>query len=287
VLDLLPSRKDVAEEAYYEEVYAGEDRGALTDARAEWASRYYPMNEAVLRRVGDVRDKTVVLLGNGTSEKELLFLDDEPKLLVYSDLSSTAPRLVRERWFPEGRPNLVFAAIDAQQLPLADESVDLVYGYAFVHHLSDVDGFLGEVARVLRPGGRSVFMDAAYSVLWQGAKRTVLRPLMRYFHRLLEPSPEDLRFTLAGGFREQHLSRRIRELGCDPWFERSGFIHYLFTRASERLPPQQAWRALVRHEALLRSLIRADDLLARIPGLRNNLIRLVWGFDKHSAHRMN
>lgn len=90
---------------------------------------------------------------------------------------------------------------------------------------------------------------------------------MRYFHRLQKPSPEDLRFTLAGGFREERLARRISELGCEPWFERSGFIHYLFTRASERLPPQQAWRALVGTDAVLRALIRVDRLLGRVPGM--------------------
>lgn len=287
VLDLAPCNKDMAEEVYYDQVYAGEEGTPRTDARAEWNSHYYPMNQAVLRRVGNVRGKTVVLLGNGTSEKELLFLEDEPTLLVYSDLSPTAPRSVRERRFPEGRSNLLFAAIDAERLPFADESVDLVYGYAFVHHLPDVDGFLREVARVLRPGGRSVFVDHGYSPLWQGAKLTVLRPLMRYFHRLQEPSPEDLRFTLAGAFREQDLSRCIRQLGCEPWFERSGFIHYLFTRASERLPPQRAWRALAGSDAVLRSLIRADELLARIPGMHRHLIRLVWGCDKRSTPRSN
>jgi len=283
VLDLSPQPKSVAERSYYDDVYAGDEGVSLADAQRAWTSLYYPMNGAVLERVGDVRGKTVVLLGNGTSEKELLFLEQEPALLVFSDLSSTAVRSVRDRRFPDGKPNLVFAAMDAQALPLADASVDLLYGYAFVHHLPDVDAFLGEAARVLRPGGRGVFMDDAYSFLWQGAKRTVLRPLMRYFHRLQQPSPEDLRFTLAGGFRETCLARRIIELGCDPWFERSGFIHYLVTRASERLPPQRAWRALTRSDTVLQGLIRVDELLARAPGMYSNLIRLVWGFDKPRA----
>jgi SAM-dependent methyltransferase len=280
VLDLVPREKNVAEEAFYEEVYATEQGGHPSDVEAEWRSRYYPVNEEVRRRVGNAGGKKIVLLGNGTSAKELQFLEDGPTLLVYSDLSLSAPRAVRDRYFPHGRADLIFAAIDGEHLPFADESVDLVYGYAFVHHLPDVDGFLGEVSRVLRPGGRAVFMDDAYSVIWQGAKRTVLRPLMRYFHRLQEPSPEDLRFTLAGGFRETVLGSRIRELDCNPWFERSGFLHYLITRASERLPPQRAWRALVGSRAVLEGLIWLDGLLARIPGMESNLIRLVWGFDK-------
>jgi hypothetical protein len=125
-----------------------------------------------------------------------------------------------------------------------------------------------------------VFMDDAYSPIWQGAKRTLLRPLMRYFHRLQMPSPEDLRFTLAGGFREAELGKAIRELGCEPWFERRSFVHYLVTRASERLPPQKVWRTLVGVDVVLDALILLDKGFARIPGMHHNLIRLIWGFDK-------
>jgi SAM-dependent methyltransferase len=284
VLDFGRGQQGEAEQAHYEAIYADSPPEAVADARSAWESAwqslYYPMNRAVLQRVGDIQGRTVVLLGNGTSEKEFFFLAQDPELLVFSDLSLTAVRAVRDRCFPQGRPNLVFAAMDALDLPLADESVDLIYGYAFVHHLPDVDAFLGDAARVLRAGGHCVFMDDAYSALWQGAKLTVLRPLMRYFHRLQEPSPEDLRFTLAGGFREERLARRIRELGCEPWFERSGFVHYLVTRASERLPPQRSWRALVRSNVVLRSLIQIDDWPARVPGMYHNQIRLVWGFEK-------
>lgn len=127
-LDLSPRGKGIAEQAYYEDVYADEVGASLADARSAWASLYYPMNRAVLKRVGDVRGKTVVLLGNGTSEKELLFLEQEPALLVFSDLSPTAVRTVRQHRYPDGRPNLVFAAMDAQELPLADASVDVLYG---------------------------------------------------------------------------------------------------------------------------------------------------------------
>jgi len=225
------------EQEYYDGVYLESTPGDLSDLHAEWRSLYYPMNRRVLAHVGDIGGRVVVLLGNGTSSKELAFLEQDPALLVVSDLSPTAVATLRDQWLPHGHPNVVFAAIDALDLPFPDGSVDLLYGYAFVHHLPDVDAFLTEAARVLAPGGRCVFADNAYAPVWQAAKRTLLRPLMHYYHRILEPSPEDLRFTLAGGFREEHLAARTLELGCQPWFERSGFVHYLITRASERLPP--------------------------------------------------
>jgi SAM-dependent methyltransferase len=46
---------------------------------------------------------------------------------------------------------------DAQALPFADESFDLVLGHAVLHHLPDLRAAFSEFARVLRPGGRVAF----------------------------------------------------------------------------------------------------------------------------------
>jgi SAM-dependent methyltransferase len=46
---------------------------------------------------------------------------------------------------------------DAESLPLADESFDLVLGHAVLHHIPDLERAFAEFARVLRPGGWLVF----------------------------------------------------------------------------------------------------------------------------------
>ena len=46
---------------------------------------------------------------------------------------------------------------DAESIPYPDESFDLVVGHAVLHHIPDMDVAMGEVLRVLRPGGRFVF----------------------------------------------------------------------------------------------------------------------------------
>jgi ubiquinone/menaquinone biosynthesis C-methylase UbiE len=48
-------------------------------------------------------------------------------------------------------------AADAEALPFDDESFDLVFGHAVLHHLPDLRQAFGEFARVLRPGGTLVF----------------------------------------------------------------------------------------------------------------------------------
>ena len=48
-------------------------------------------------------------------------------------------------------------ACDAEHLPFADESFDLVLGHAVLHHLPDLTQAFSEFRRVLRPGGEVVF----------------------------------------------------------------------------------------------------------------------------------
>jgi ubiquinone/menaquinone biosynthesis C-methylase UbiE len=49
------------------------------------------------------------------------------------------------------------ARADAESLPFADASFDLVLGHAVLHHLPNLEEAFAEFRRVLRPGGRIVF----------------------------------------------------------------------------------------------------------------------------------
>ena len=49
------------------------------------------------------------------------------------------------------------AAAEAETLPFPDESFDLVFGHAVLHHIPDLEGAFSEFARVLRPGGTLAF----------------------------------------------------------------------------------------------------------------------------------
>jgi len=46
---------------------------------------------------------------------------------------------------------------EAERLPFADASFDLVFGHAVLHHIPDLGRAFGEFARVLRPGGWLAF----------------------------------------------------------------------------------------------------------------------------------
>jgi SAM-dependent methyltransferase len=82
---------------------------------------------------------------------------------VSVDVSPSALELGRElfRLDPRQRLDLDprFLVYDGRRLPLPDSSVDRVVCFDAFHHVPNEDEILGEIFRVLRPGGRAVFAE--------------------------------------------------------------------------------------------------------------------------------
>jgi ubiquinone/menaquinone biosynthesis C-methylase UbiE len=76
---------------------------------------------------------------------------------VTREMLGQARRLTTER----GVTNVEWILGDAQRLPFADDTFDLYTVRAAPHHFHDVDAFLHEAHRVLRPGRHAVFVDCA------------------------------------------------------------------------------------------------------------------------------
>lgn len=79
-----------------------------------------------------------------------------------------------------------FHVMDAHELSFAPESFDMVVGRGILHHL-DLDVCLGEIRRVLRPGGRALFHEPLgdnpllklFRIITPGARTVDERPLTR------------------------------------------------------------------------------------------------------------
>ena len=86
-------------------------------------------------------------------------------------------------------PNATFSTGMAEALPLQDASVDLALSTTSFHHWQDQAAGLREIARVLRPGGYFILVDASLPDWW-----------VRVFHPKRFHSPAELRtlFLQAG-----------------------------------------------------------------------------------------
>jgi SAM-dependent methyltransferase len=102
-------------------------------------------------------------------------------------------------------------ACEASSLPFPDESFDLVFGHAVLHHLPDLAAAFREFRRVLRPGGVVAFCgepsrygDRLSSVPKRGA--LAVAPLWR---ALLGASPRGNGHVHAHGSEEERLEQVV------------------------------------------------------------------------------
>jgi ubiquinone/menaquinone biosynthesis C-methylase UbiE len=78
---------------------------------------------------------------------------------------------------------------DAQRLPLATASVDLVVTRGVLHHLPDVPAALAEWRRVLRPGG-AVILTSEPTPTVEAHVEPMVRVLLWVLHRPLSPEED-------------------------------------------------------------------------------------------------
>src|SRR5919206_3848536 len=76
---------------------------------------------------------------------------------------------------------------EAERLPFPDDSFDLVFGHAILHHLPDLEASFREFRRVLRPGGRIVFCGepSHYGDRLAAFPKRAAPPAPPYWRRLL------------------------------------------------------------------------------------------------------
>jgi len=96
-------------------------------------------------------------IGSGTGYFSLNLL----QLGVIGELTATdiSPGMLSRLSVTAGNLGLAVKTVrtEAEVLPFADESFDLVFGHAVLHHIPDLDKAFAEFRRVLRPGGAIAF----------------------------------------------------------------------------------------------------------------------------------
>lgn len=97
----------------------------------------------------------VMDLGCGTGYFAPLLTEQfKPQQLICLDLAQGMLRYARQT---RETPNTLWLCGDAESLPLADKSVDLIFSSLAIQWCEDLAALFSEAARILKPGGRFLF----------------------------------------------------------------------------------------------------------------------------------
>ena len=122
-------------------------------------SRYISQTLTFLKTWASFPPRAAVLdVGCGTGELERLMLSEHLKQrIVGVDLSAKMLEIAREKC--QAHPNVTFCIASAAALPFADHSFDVVVSASALHYFDQPVLSLGEMRRVLKPGGSVVILD--------------------------------------------------------------------------------------------------------------------------------
>ena len=199
----------MAEGEQHWERFAREDAEFYIAAqRSEWTqAAFYANGAEILARYADwiepLATENAVEIGSGLG-RIAVHLAARFDHVHATDISSEMIRRARQRELPD---NITWTVTDGR-LPADERSTDLVFSYNVMQHipaLSEIDAYLCEIHRVLRPDGRAVVQyDSASRPLWQRLAqrlpdRLLPRTQRRFIRRYPIPAPKlDAMICTAG-----------------------------------------------------------------------------------------
>lgn len=101
----------------------------------------------------------VVELGTKTWQHLVNFEHTPPRQLICLNIALAEVQRHSHRAIPPAHAHrIAFTVMDAHQIALPNQSADVIYGTAILHHL-DLASSIREIDRVLKPGGVAVFAE--------------------------------------------------------------------------------------------------------------------------------
>ena len=156
---------------------------------------------AIIKALADKPFRSLLDLGTGTGRMLELFGPDIERGLGL-DLSLDMLLLARDRLERAGLKNCSVRQGDLYDLPIANDSFDVIILHQVLHFLDDGGRAIKEAARVLRPGGRLLVVDFAPH------EQEFLRE--QFAHRRLGFAPETVTQWMMQSGLEPVLQRSLK-----------------------------------------------------------------------------
>jgi ubiquinone/menaquinone biosynthesis C-methylase UbiE len=153
-----PMRYDWRNSVGYEfgsrEYYAEIDRRFLASADEYLPHRGRPFDQLIPYEELPSLDVLEIGIGHGTHAQ---LLAQTAKSFIGIDLTETAQASTARRFELMGLNGRIMQ-MDAEVMSFPDASFDFIWSWGVIHHSADTRRVLGEMSRVLRPGGRATVM---------------------------------------------------------------------------------------------------------------------------------
>lgn len=140
------------------------------DIKGAHARKLYPH---MLQKIIHIYSQDILDLGCGTAELiSQVICEDSSRHITGLDLSEEMLKIAKNKLGTKA----TFVLGDAENLPFADESFDLVYCNDSFHHYPHPQIVLSEIYRVLKPGGAFLIGDCYQ----KGIARWIMNMFMRF-----------------------------------------------------------------------------------------------------------
>ena len=130
------------------------------DSKFYVTSSFHSGSSSLTRCVEILNPSNGILLDIATGGGHVaIIMAEHCDQVLASDLTKGMIEATRENATNKKIQNIYFLRTDSEKISISDSSLDYVSVRIAPHHFSEISSFLKEVFRVLKPGGKFIFVD--------------------------------------------------------------------------------------------------------------------------------
>ncbi|MDI9639883.1 class I SAM-dependent methyltransferase [Kamptonema cortianum] len=175
---------------------------------------------AHLVRLVDRPGGTIVDVGTGAGLTAYAFAPFVDEVIAV-DLTPEMLEIVEREAVQRGHHNISTKLADAERMPFSPESVDGVVTRMAAHHFTDVEKFVSECARILKPGGWFAIVDTVGTEDEETTKAIDRIETLRDPSHMHDLRPSEWRELVeSAGFRVRSADVYPKDIDLEDWFTR-------------------------------------------------------------------